>query len=309
MAGGEFSLATLGSLMISSHSLVGVVSKPDRPKGRRHELVPMPAARWAMDNHIPLLRPARTSVSAFESEFRRWGADVVFVADFGEILKPVVLSWTEKGFFGVHPSLLPRWRGAAPVPRAILAGDQKTGVTLFKLTPGVDEGAVVARTECDIGQRQTAPSLLKQLASLGAELVVRFLSQLEKGTVVLMEQPSEGACMARKLSREDGLLNWQQDAQLLDRRVRALLPWPCAWFRAKGKAINVMKSYSMPLEPPARPGLFLGVRRFDPVGEGVVVGCGVGALLLLELQSPGKKTLAARDWVNGFRLKEGDLLE
>lgn len=308
LGGGGFVLPLLDALHASHHDLVGVVARPDMKAGRGRRHIASPAAAWAAAHDVHVLKPPRVSDPEFEAQFKSLGAKVAFVADFGEILRPLVFSWTTYGFFGVHPSLLPRWRGAAPVPWAILSGDRKTGVVVFKVGAGVDTGAMAGRVEAEIRDRETAEQLEQRLARLGAELALDIVGSLECGTLRLSPQGTEAASKARRLRKEDGRLDWAEEALALDRRVRGLLPWPCAWFTVRGTQIKVLEAWPVD-DHEGRSGRFLGLQRGGDGPEGLVVGCGKGCLLLVKLQSPGKRPLCARDWLNGFRLEDGELLE
>lgn len=306
IAGGEFALHLLDALSACNHTLVGIITKQDRPKGRRHRLEPTPVGRWAEDRGVFFLKVPKVSERILERKFRFLSADAVLVADFGEILKPFVLGWAEKGFWGVHPSLLPRWRGAAPIPWTILSGDAETGVTIFKLSPGMDSGAVAMQATCHVGPRETAPNLERRLSRLGADLAVELLHRLDHESIPLVRQSKELATRAPKLTRDDGLLDWNEPAELLDRKVRALIPWPCAWFAWRKGDVKVLRSFPLPDHKAIVPGQFLGVTEQKDVGVGALVSCGEGALLLLEVQAAGKRALGAHLWVNGLRLREGD---
>jgi methionyl-tRNA formyltransferase len=309
IAGGEFALPLLQSLAASDHTLVGVVTKQDRPKGRHHRLKPTPVGQWAEDQGLPVLKVLRVSKRSFETPFRSLGAEVVLVADFGEILKSFVLEWAEQGFWGVHPSLLPRWRGAAPIPWTVLAGDAETGVSVFKLSAGMDAGALALQAACDVGPRETAPELERRLGELGGSLALVLLDRLKDGSVPLERQREEQATRAPKLTRSDGLLDWDKSAAILDRKVRALVPWPCAWFTWRRGEVKVLRSFPMLHYTVTGPGQFLGAKDVKDVGVGALVSCGSGALLLLEVQAAGKRTMNGRLWANGIRLREGDALE
>jgi methionyl-tRNA formyltransferase len=309
IAGGEFALPLLDALAACNHTVVGIITKQDRPKGRRHRLEPTPVGQWAEERDVLLLKVPRVSERTFERRFRSLGADTVFVADFGEILKPFVLSWAEKGFWGVHPSLLPRWRGAAPVPWTILSGDVETGVTIFKLSSGMDSGAIAMQAACDVGPRESAPELEERLGTLGADLAMELLDRLDRESVSLEKQTEKRATKAPKLTREDGFFDWDESPESLDRKVRALLPWPCAWFTWRKGDVKVLRSFPLPGHGATVPGRFLGVTEHKDVGAGALVSCGDGALLLLEILAAGKRALDAHLWVNGLRLQVGDSLQ
>lgn len=308
LAGGAFAIPVLEAIAGSDHRLVGVVSRPDRPRGRGRSVAPSPASCWALAGKWPLCRPPRVSDPSFRREFQALGADVAVVVDFGEILKPFVFDWTRSGFFGVHPSLLPRWRGAAPIPWTILAGDTLTGVSVFKVSASVDAGHVALCESLPVHDRETSCSLAGRLADLGAKTMREVLDRLGRGGLTLTAQPSGDAPIARKLQRNDGLLRWETDAFTLDRIVRAMVPWPCAWCRHHGSEVKVLRSFPVSTRHDHPPGTILGTMRVEGEGEGMRVACGSGELCLLELQNPGKRPLSAPLWVRGSRLSEGDVL-
>jgi methionyl-tRNA formyltransferase len=272
-------------------------------------MIPTPVGQWAEDQGLAVLKVMKVSKRSFETPFRSLGAEVVLVADFGEILKPFVLKWTERGFWGVHPSLLPRWRGAAPIPWTILAGDSETGVTVFKLSAGMDAGALALQAACDVRPRETAPELERRLGELGGSLALELLDRLEEGSVPLDGQREEQVTRAPKLIRSDGLLDWNEAAVSLDRKVRALVPWPCAWFTSRKGEVKVLRSCPLLRDTVTEPGRFLGVQDVKDVGVGALVSCGTGALLLLEVQAAGKRAMNGLLWANGIRIREGDALE
>ncbi len=305
LASGAFAVPTLEALADGRHTLVGIISRPDAPRGRGRRLGPCPAAAWAASRGVTLLQPKRVSDPDFEGPFRGLGADVAVVADFGEILKPFVLAWVPEGFFGLHPSLLPRWRGPAPIPWAILAGDSRTGVSVFKVDPSVDAGSVVLRREEPIRDRDTASSLEERLAGLAARVLLDVLDLLEGGSLVPTPQPAEEATFARKLTRKDGLLRWEEEARVLDRIVRACTPWPRGWFPSARGEVTVLRATPMASTHRERPGTYLGIGTTPEGEEGLRIACGEGELLLLELQSPGKRPLPGAAWVRGARMVPG----
>lgn len=256
---------------------------------------------------MALLTPPRVSDPAFEPAFRSLGADVAVVMDFGEILKPFVFEWAPHGFLGVHPSLLPRWRGAAPIQWSILAGDETTGVSIFRLSAAVDAGQLALRLPVPIAPRETAPELQRRLSREGARALEAALHGMEEGTLQFAPQPGEEAPIAPKLRRADGVLWWHEDARALDRRVRALLPWPCAWFPSARGAIKVTRAFPIDRAPGSPPGTVLGIGEAEGE-EGVRIACGRGELLLLEVQRPGRHPLGACEWFRGARLPEGMVL-
>jgi len=307
LGGGGFSVPIMEVIHRGDHAIRAVVSRPDMIVGRKRRNVETPAAQWARENNIPLIKRSRVSAEDFEPKFRMLGAEVAFIADFGEILKPFIFDWVPHGFFGIHPSILPRWRGAAPIPWTILSGDRDTGVSVFRISAGVDTGQIAAIERTTVRARETAEELEIRLAGIGGHVAERVLDHLEHGTLHLVKQPHGKATLARKLRKDDGGLDWSESAIKLDRRVRALIPWPGAWFEARGKRISVLKAENQEGEV-GESGRFIGIRKTSEGEYGVAVSCGTGILVMSRLQNSGKKALSGRDWVNGFRIQRGDML-
>ena len=307
LGGGGFSVPIMESIHKGNHVIRAVVSRPDVITGRRHRIIETPAAGWARGKDIPIIKRPRVSLRDFEEEFRTLGGEVALVADFGEILKSFVFDWLPHGFFGIHPSLLPRWRGAAPIPWTILSGDTETGVSIFRLSSGIDTGQIARMVRTTVGNRETAVELEERLAGIGGDAVERVLDDVAKGVLHLEKQSEKGATLARKLNKEDGKLDWRETADQLDRRVRALVPWPCAWFEARGMHISVLEAKNENGEQ-GEPGRFVGLRKTSEGEYGVAVSCGQGVLVITRLQNPGKRVLSGRDWLNGFRMGIGERL-
>ena len=307
LGGGGFSVPVMEIIQGGDHTICAVVSRPDMITGRKRKVVETPAARWARENDIPVIKRSRVSKRGFEEEFRSLGADIALIADFGEILKPFVFDWVPRGFFGIHPSLLPRWRGAAPIPWTILSGDTETGVTVFSLSSGVDTGQIALIERTTVGEKETAEELEERLARIGGRLTERVLYDVERGKLQLKKQMDEGAKVARKLCKEDGRLDWGEPSIQLERRVRAFVPWPGTWFEARGTRISVLKAENRK-EEGEEAGRFLGIRRTADGEYGAAVSCGTGMLIMSRLQNPGKNPVSGRDWVNGFRIRIGDML-
>lgn len=282
--------------LASTHQVVGVVTQPDRPAGRGRELQPAPVKRVALEFGLPLIQPPSLRRPEALAQLAAWQPEVIVVAAFGQILRQDVLDLPPHGCLNVHASLLPRWRGAAPIPAAILAGDAVTGVTIMKMDTGLDTGPIVARREEPIRPDDTQTSLGERLAQLGARLLVETLPAYLEGALLPQPQPEEGVTYARQLRKEDGLLDWSRPAVELDRQVRAFHPWPGAFTSWKGQMLKVLRAVPLPdWRGDAPPGLVLAL------ADGIAVATGEGALRLEQVQLAGKRPMDVALFLRGQR--------
>ena len=284
---------TLDALLASPHQIVGVLTRPDAPKGRKHVVTPTPVAARAEEAGIPVIRASRPGEETTEAiaELR---PDLGVIVAYGAVLREPLLSTPRLGWINLHFSLLPRWRGAAPVPHAILAGDAVTGVSVFQLVPELDAGLVYARLEEPIGRFDTNATLLRRLAELGAPLVVDTVDALDRGTAVGVPQHGE-ARPAGKLELDDGIIQWDRPAIEIDRLVRALTPAPdapapSATTRLDGERFKILEAAVAHEAPPLAPGVVVAV------GKRVLVGTRDGALELLRVQPFSKPAMTAEAW-------------
>ncbi len=291
----EFAVPSLLALL-AAHQVVGVVTQPDRPAGRGQRVVASPVKEAALAQGLPLFQPETLRSPEAVARLAAWQPEVMVVAAFGQILRPDVLALPPYGCLNVHASLLPRWRGAAPIPAAILAGDAAAGVTLMCLDEGLDTGPILAQAECPIAPDDTTATLTARLADLGAQLLVETLPGWLAGEVRPRPQDSSLATWCRPLRKEDGLLDWSRPALELDRRVRACDPWPGAYTTWQGQRLKVLRTRPHPAWAGAEPA---GTVVALPDGAGVVTGQGL--LELLEVQLAGKKPLAGGLFVRGQR--------
>ncbi len=289
-----------------SFRVVAVVTQPDRPKGRELKLQVSPVKAAALRENLTVLQPERARSEPFVAELKDLRPDLIVVAAYGQILPPSVLELPRLGCVNVHTSLLPKYRGAAPIQWAILNDESETGVTIMKMDPGLDTGAILAQTATPIAPEDDAPSLHDRLASLGADLLVKTIPDYASGKIIPRPQPAAGATYARKISREDGRLDWSQPARALCNRVRALKPWPGAFtFLPTAYKFRLLKIWSAEIESQlaGESGKILSA---DPTG--IVVGCGRQALRFLELQREGGRRLTAQQFLAGHDLKPGEQL-
>jgi methionyl-tRNA formyltransferase len=301
----EFAVPALDALA-DSQRICAVFTQPDRPAGRGQPLHSSPVKNRALERGLTVHQPASFKSPEALEILRGLGIDALVVVAYGLILPPAALSVPRFGCINIHASLLPRWRGAAPIQRALLAGDAKTGVTIMRMAAGLDTGPMLAMRSIDIGARDTAKTLHDRLAALGAELVGETLEALCAGGVPEVPQPSEGITYAEKIDKAEALIDWQQDAMHISRRVRAFNPWPVAETRFNGAQLRIWDAemHDPPIPPPPHaprldtvPGTVLAATQ-----EGIDVACRRGVLRILRLQLAGRKPLFAQEFIQGQRL-------
>lgn len=282
--------------------VVAAVTQPDRPKGRNLKLQPSPVKELALQAGLPVLQPQRARDEAFFPQLATFAPDLIAVAAFGQILPRTILDLPRFGCLNVHTSLLPKYRGAAPIQWAILNGDAETGVTIMRMDVGLDTGEIVAQQTTPILPEDNAETLHDRLAALGAELLARTIPEYAAGRLPVRPQPAEGVVYARKISKQDGQLDWSQPANVLWNRVRGLAPWPGAFTWLPGlphpHLLKVWKASVADLS--GKPGEVLAAD-----ASGIAVACGQGALRLLEVQREGGRRLVAREFLAGHALPPG----
>ena len=278
--------------MEAGHSVVAVYTQPDRPAGRGRQLTASPVKRLAEECGIPVLQPETLRDDAVVAQLKALRPDVIIVAAYGLLLPQDVLDIPTHGCLNVHASLLPRWRGAAPIQAAILADDQVTGISLMQMTAGLDCGAVFSAAELEIGSEETAGELHDRLASLGGELLVRELGGILDGKVLPADQDESLKTYAAKIQKQDAELDWSLSADDMHRHIRAYNPVPGAFFFLNGDIrVKVWQATTAP-DIDAPPGTFI---QYD--SQGIIVACGMGGLKLTSLQLPGKRRAAANEFV------------
>jgi methionyl-tRNA formyltransferase len=283
----------------SLEALIGA-GQPDRPAGRGRKLVASAIKSAALAHNLPVHQPAK--LSAATDEIRALAPDAMIVVAYGQLLRPEVLAIPAHGCINVHASLLPRWRGAAPIARAIEAGDAVTGVTIMRMDAGLDTGPMLAVTETPIHEHDNAATLHDRLARLGAQTLAPVLAQLAAGTLAARAQPDSGATYAAKLKKEEAAVDWSQPGAVLHRKVRAFNPYPVAVTLLRGKALRLWDVGAVETGSGA-PGEIVGADR-----EGLRVQTGAGILTLTKLQGEGGKVLTAAEFVNGSRVQRGERL-
>ena len=296
----EFAVPTLDAILASSHRVVGVVTQPDKPRGRGQKLTDAPVKARALSAGLPVFQPSTMKDAAFVEQLASLGADIGVVAAYGKILTEAVLATPRLGMINVHASLLPKYRGAAPVHRSVMAGDDVTGVTIMRVVKALDAGAMLATVERAIGPDDTSDQVEADLARLGATLLVQTLDRLAQGPVVETPQDDAGATYAHRLSREDGVVNWSLAARDIHNQIRGLHPWPHAFSFIDGARLILHRSSWTPEPASAEPGTILVAH-----GEVLSVATGDGTVLITELQAEGKRPAHTREFLAGRRLAPG----
>ena len=298
----EFAARCLEGLLGSRHRVAGVMTQPDRPAGRGLALAPSPVKRLAAARGIQVVQPASLREAHSQAELESFRADVIVVAAYGLILPQRVLELSRYGAVNIHASLLPRWRGATPIQRALLAGDRETGISIMQMDSGLDTGPVLMQKKIPILEDDTTGTLHDRLAELGSKLIVQALDALEAGEVRARPQSAEGVTYAAKLGRGEARVDWRESAVSVNRRVRAFNPSPGAYARVRGVELKIWRCATAAGQ--GKPGEVLSV---GPHGLGVA--CGEGVLLVTELQRSGGKRLPATEFLRGFPLSEGERFE
>ena len=305
----EFALPSLRVLADGPHRIAAVYTRADRPAGRGRRMAASPVKSAALDLGLPVEQPESLRDPAARRRLADHRPDLVVTAAYGLILPPDVLAIPPAGCINVHASLLPRWRGAAPVQHAILAGDVETGATIMQMDAGIDTGGILLARACPIRPHDTAGSLTDRVARVGAEALAEAVSDLAAGRIVPRRQDESAATLAPRIRKADALLDWSCGARDLERRVRAFDPWPTASTLAGGERLRILRAEALTdadAEPrPSAPGPGTVVRAG---ASGIEVQTGCGRLRLLRLQRPGKQPMNAREFLNGRRLDPGQRL-
>jgi methionyl-tRNA formyltransferase len=294
----QFAVPALRALLASRHTLVGVLSQPDRPKGRGRQLSASPVTTQARAHGLTVAQPPTLRDPAALELISALAADVMVVVAFGQILPREILALPRLGCINIHASLLPRWRGAAPIQRAILAGDTRTGVTIMQMDEGLDTGAMLAVHSVPVSERDTSASLHEELAALGARSVLEVLEGLSLGSLAAQPQPDTGQTYAPKIAKAEAQIDWHDPAVRISRQVRAFNPWPIAQTLYAGEPLRIHGGYALEADAPASapaaaPGVWLGL-----AGPALRVACGSGELHVTQLQRAGRNVVAAREFVN-----------
>ena len=296
-----FAVTALAAIADAGFTIPLVLTRPDKPKGRGLKIEPSPVSEEARRRGLPVLRPASLKTPEGRSQALAVPLDVLVVAAYGLILPPEVLAWPRHGCLNIHASKLPRWRGAAPIQRAILAGDQSTGITIMQMDAGLDTGPMLLVRPIAIGPRESGGELHDRLALLGADAIVAAIDAWQSGALAPRPQPADGATYAAKIRKEEARIDWTQPAVAIDRQVRAFNPWPVAETSWEGRQLRVWQAEPAPpveANADAAPGTVL------ESGAGrIVVATGDGALRLTQVQSAGRRAMTAAEFLNASSLR------
>ncbi len=302
----EFAVPVLRRLIDNGLNLVGVYTQPDRPSGRGRRISRSPVKLLAIEYALPVMQPVTFKEAAVCREFRMLRPDIMIVAAYGQILPTSILDVPKYGCLNVHASLLPRWRGAAPVARAIEAGDTTTGITIMLMDAGMDTGAVIAKSEINVDHSDNSVTLMEKLAALGAEVLLRCLPDYLSGELTPVPQDEVHATYAPKLKKSEAPIDWARSAEDIRNKIRALNPWPVAHTKHQGNRIRVLEAEITNDTDTGAPETCGSVCRVDK--RGIAVACGQGMLRLTKLQRDHGKPLPARDFLNGYSIAKGDRL-
>jgi len=301
----EFCQPVLHSLKQAGRTPLVVVCQPDRPRGRGRKLESPPVKRWALECSVEVLQPDRCKDGGFLDRIQALKPDLGLVFAFGQLLPKELLDIPARGFINIHPSLLPRYRGAAPIQWTLINGDEETGVTILKVTPKLDDGDMLLQERLAVDPRENAVELGERLARMGAGLAVRALDLLEAGQAEFTPQDESQVVWAPALTKDDGLIDWAQPTLALHNRIRGVQPWPGATTDLHGKSLKVHRAEPVALATAAAtPGEVVKAE-----GEDLLVGTGDGLLRLLEVQLEGKKRMLVKDFLLGRPVQAGDRLQ
>jgi len=289
----EFAAIALRDLINSKHDVIAVYTQPDRPSGRGRKLTPGPVKQLALDNNIPVYQPVSLKGEAERNELSALNADIMVVAAYGLLLPKAVLETPKLGCINIHGSLLPRWRGAAPIHRAILAGDTETGITIMQMDVGLDTGDMLLKKYCNISNTDTSATLHDRLAEMGGSALIEALALIEKDQAKPEKQDDSLANYAKKLIKTEAVIDWNQPAKQIDRQIRAFNPWPVAQTQLNDKTLRIWMSECLSATNNGTPGTIVSATK-----QGIDVVTGDGVVRLLIVQLPGGKPLDAASFVN-----------
>lgn len=305
----DFSVGVLRALWEAGYEIKGVVTQPDKPKGRGKSMAYTPVKEEALRLGLPVFQPERVRTPEFLKTLKKLKPDVIVVVAFGQIIPKSILELAPYGCINVHASLLPKYRGAAPIQRAVMDGEAVSGVTIMQMDEGIDTGDMISKVVVPLAEDETGGSLFDKLSEAGAKLLVETLPSVVDGTAVVEKQPKESPTpYAAMISKKEGCIDWERSAVAIQRLVRGLDPWPSAYSYLKGKTLKIWKSLA---NPACSPALLEEAAQLEP---GMVVGCdktgiyvktGDGLLVITELQLEGKKRMAAEAFLRGYSVEKG----
>ncbi|MDR4516774.1 MAG: methionyl-tRNA formyltransferase [Nitrosomonas sp.] len=298
-----FAATALDALIAAGHEIALVLTQPDRPAGRGMKKVASAVKQLAEKHKLPLIQPQSLKDPEMHQQLRAVSADVMVVAAYGLILPDVVLPIPRHGCLNIHASLLPRWRGAAPIQRAILAGDKETGITIMQMNAGLDTGGMLFKESMAISHDETTHTLHDKLCKLGADAIINALKLLERDKLTPTQQDESQACYAAKIKKNEAQIDWQQPAEEIERKIRAFNPSPGAYTRFQGVNIKIWQAKMIPGDS-CQTGKIIAIAH-----DGIFVACGQGQLRLEIIQRPGGKRLHANEFLTGFNLHAGDYFD
>lgn len=300
----DFAVSALERLIEAGHEITAVVTQPDRQKGRGKEVQFSPVKECAMKHNIPVFQPMKIKAPEAVEQLRGYEADIFVVAAFGQILSKEILDMPKYGCVNIHASLLPKYRGAAPIQWAIIDGLDKTGVTIMQMNEGLDTGDILTQREVVIGPEETGESLFSKLSELGADLIVDTLELIKENKVTPRAQDDSLSCYARMLKKGDGRINWDSSSKSIEQLIRGMNSWPSAYTLWEGKTLKIWKATWNQSVHAYTPGTIVAVDK-----ESISVACKEGVIRVLELQLEGKKRMAVKDFLLGYHVEEGMKLE
>lgn len=300
----DFATGTLEEIVKAGHEVVGVVTQPDKPKGRGKTMMPTPVKETALKYDLPVYQPKKVRESEFVELLRSLNTDVMVVAAFGQIITKEILDMPKYGCINVHASLLPAYRGAAPIQWAVINGDKESGVTIMQMDEGIDTGDMIEKAVVPIAEDETGGSLFDKLSHTGAKLCVKVLKDLEEGTAVREKQPEESTTpYAKMIDKKMGEVDWKKSAKEIEQLIRGLNPWPSAYTKVHGKTLKIWKANVLSETSQMNPGQIARVTK-----DGFAVQTGQGILEIQELQLEGKKRMDTSSFLRGYPLAEGECL-
>nr|WP_297874210.1 methionyl-tRNA formyltransferase [uncultured Blautia sp.] len=300
----DFATGTLEEIVKAGHEVVGVVTQPDKPKGRGKTMMPTPVKETALKYDLPVYQPKKVRESEFVELLRSLNPDVMVVAAFGQIITKEILDMPKYGCINVHASLLPAYRGAAPIQWAVINGDKESGVTIMQMDEGIDTGDMIEKAVVPIAEDETGGSLFDKLSHTGAKLCVKVLKDLEEGTAVREKQPEESTTpYAKMIDKKMGEVDWKKSAKEIEQLIRGLNPWPSAYTKVHGKTLKIWKANVLSETSQMNPGQIARVTK-----DGFAVQTGQGILEIQELQLEGKKRMDTSSFLRGYPLAEGECL-
>lgn len=300
----DFAVPPLQAIIDAGHEVLAVATQPDKQKGRGREIKCSPVKEFALTQNLTILQPLKIKAEDAVMELKRFGADIYVIVAYGQILSAEILRLPRYGCINIHASLLPKYRGAAPIQRAIISGEKETGITIQQMDQGVDTGDILFTKKIELEKCETSDSLHHKLSLLGAELIVEALVQIEKGEVNAIKQNHEEASHAPMISRDEGKIKWQTPAVKIERLIRGLHSRPGAYTDYHNKTLKIWAADSVSRQSEtAKPGTIMDVTK-----DSIIVACGEGCLAITELQIEGKKKMSVRDFLLGYNISAGEMM-